>query len=97
MEVHRVTLPNSAEIVHNHITINCDSFWLICSQSYADYNPRFYSFVLLHPHTQACTNAYKIQFTLFHVKTNRLETEVTIPDPTKETAIKVRVSGVAIK
>lgn len=91
MEVHTAILPNSAEIVHNHIVINCDSFLLICSQSYKDHNPRFYPFALEHPHTQAGTNAYRIQFTLFHVKTNRLETEVTIPDPTKETAIKVRV------
>lgn len=91
MEVHTVTLPNSAEIVHNHITINCDSFWLTPYQSYADYNSRFYPFALQHPHTRACTNAYKNQFTLFHVKTNRLETELTIPDPTKETAVKVRV------
>lgn len=91
MEVHTVILPNSAEIVHNHIIINCDSFWLIPSQSYADYNPRFYPFVLLHPHTQTCTNAYKIQFTLFHIKTDRLETEVTVPDPTKKRAINVRI------
>jgi len=91
LEVHTAILPNSAEIVHNHIIINCDSFLLIRSQSYADHNPRFHPFALQHPHTQACTNAYKIQFPLSHAKTNRLENEVTIPDPTKEMAIKVRV------